>query len=127
MLIKEKRADGLGILSAFLCIVHCRVMPLGLVAVIISKSSFPEREWLDFVFILLAWIGVYGASRHHSGSPINRALWANVLVFSFSLLLHEHFARALYVSLISSLFMIVLHVLHYRKLHQKLDKITEHA
>jgi len=123
MLMKNQWADWLGILSASLCIVHCLILPLVLVAGIVSKSSFPEWEWLDFIFILLAWIGVYGASRHHGAGPINRGLWANVLVFSLSLLLHEHFGWALYVSLASSLFMIVLHVMHYRKFR----KVAEHA
>ena len=123
MLIKNQWADWLGILSASLCIVHCLILPLILVAGIVSKSSYPEWEWLDYIFILLAWIGVYGASRHHSGSLINRALWANVLVFSLSLLLHEYFGWALYVSLASSLCMIVLHALHFRKLH----RVAEHA
>ncbi len=123
MLIKNKWADWLGILSASLCIIHCLILPLVLVAGIVNKSSYPEWEWLDFLFILLAWIGVYGASRHHRASSINRALWANVLVFSFSILLHDYFSWALYVSLASSLFMIVLHALRFRKFH----RVTEHA
>ncbi|MFP4092627.1 MAG: MerC domain-containing protein [Cyclobacteriaceae bacterium] len=121
--MKNQWADWLGILSASLCIVHCLILPIVLVAGMVGKSSFPEWEWLDFIFILLAWIGVYGASRHHRGSTINRLLWANVLIFSFSLLLHEHFSWALFFSLASSLCMIVLHALHYRKLH----KVAEHA
>jgi hydrogenase-4 membrane subunit HyfE len=123
MLIKNKWADWLGILSASLCIIHCLILPLVLVAGMVSKSHYPEWEWLDFLFILLAWIGVYGASRHHGAGPINRGLWANVLVFSLSLLLHENFGWALYVSLASSLGMIILHALHYRKLH----KVAEHT
>lgn len=121
--MKNQWADWLGILSASLCIVHCLILPLVLVAGMVSKGSHPEWAWLDYIFIILAWVGVYGASRHHGASNINRALWANVLVFSLSLLLHEHFGWALYVSLTSSLFMIVLHALHYRKLH----RVAEHA
>ncbi|MEM6841990.1 MAG: MerC domain-containing protein [Bacteroidota bacterium] len=130
--MKNKQADLLGITSAVLCIIYCLLVPILVVFGTINDSLAEQWEYLDLGFILLSGLAVYMATRHegnrhegdrrgYSGHKHNRRLsqqmWATWLVFTVALLLHDLWPPALYISVLSSVGLALLHFRHFRKKH----------
>lgn len=115
--MKSKQADIIGMASAVLCMVHCLLVPLLLIVGVISGSFEGIWEYLDWAFIALAWTAVYSSTRHENNQRISRLLWATLVVFTATLLLHDYWVLALYLSVLSSLILASLHFLHFRKKH----------
>lgn len=115
--MKSRQADILGMFSAILCIIHCLLVPILLIAGLASGSFSGLWEYLDWLFIALAWTAVYTATRHETNRRLARFMWITVSVFSITLLLHEHWVLALYLSMVSSAVLASLHFIHFQKKH----------
>nr|WKN34909.1 MerC domain-containing protein [Tunicatimonas sp. TK19036] len=115
--MKSRQADILGMLSAILCIIHCLLVPVLLIAGLASGSFAGLWEYLDWVFIVLAWTAVYSATRHETNRRLAHFMWGTVCVFSITLLLHEYWILALYLSMASSAVLASLHFIHFQKKH----------
>ncbi|WKN42526.1 MerC domain-containing protein [Tunicatimonas pelagia] len=125
--MKNKQADLLGIASAVLCIIHCLLVPFFILYGLVSESVIDRWEYLDWGFVLLSGLAVYLATRHENDrhedeQPENRRqlprqMWAVWLVFTITLLLHDVWAPALYISVLSSVGLVWLHFQHFRKKH----------
>lgn len=112
----RKNADLLGMSSSVLCILHCLLLPLLLLA-----GSFSDHlhRWalLDYTFILLAGVAVFFSTRPLKSSRLRVGLWLSWLGFSVAILLHAHYAVALYASVFSSLLLAFFHFASYRAKH----------
>ena len=112
----QKKADVLGISSSMLCIIHCLLFPALILAG--NFSDYWHRwEVLDYFFILFAALAVYASTRRLKSGFIRSGLWWSLLCFSASVLLHEHYSSALFVSLTASLSLVFFHMASYREKH----------
>ena len=113
ILSRQKGADLVGISSSILCIIHCLLFPLLLVA-----GNFTDH-WhsVDYVFILLAGVAVFFSARRLSNVFIRTGLWIGWVGFSAAILLHGQYAEALYASVLASVLLAFLHIASYREKH----------
>jgi hypothetical protein len=118
--MKAKQADILGIVSAGLCIIHCLLIPFLIVYGVSTENFFSSWEYLDWGFISLSGLAVILATRHEKNQLFTWLMWSSLLIFTFALLLHEHWPPALYLSVVSSLGLAILHLLHFRNKEHKL-------
>ncbi len=115
---KYKQADLLGVVSAVLCLVHCIAVPVLLVLGVLSEGLWAHTAFLDYIFIGLALMAVYFATRNHETTRrVRIGLWSSTALFSLAILLHDWFAFALYLSVAASIALVVFHVLNYRHRH----------
>ena len=114
ILSRRNGADLVGIGSAVLCIAHCLLLPLLLVV-----GSFSDH-WhsVDYLFILLAGVAVFFSARRLNQTFLRTSLWISWLTFSGAILLHDRYAGALYVSLLASVALALLHLASYRAKHR---------
>ena len=112
----RKHSDLIGIGSSVLCIIHCLLLPVLVLAGSLSGEAH-RWEWLDYSFIVLATVAVYSATRRLRSRFLRRGLWLSLLCFSGAILFHEHHPAALYVSVFSSLLLVIFHIGSYRKKH----------
>lgn len=108
-------ADRLGMLNAFICLMHCLALPM--LATIGSISSLLlESIWLDLLFIAISYFAVYRASRKVPPSPTLRRLWLWASVFAVALIMgHLGYLFFDYVSYFSSVMLAWTHFKHYRE------------
>ena len=112
----RKNPDLLGIGSSVLCIIHCLLLPVLVLAGSLSGDTH-RWAWLDYGFIALATVAVYSSTRRLKSTFLRRGLWLSLLVFSGAILFHEHHPAALYVSVLSSLLLMFFHLSSYRAKH----------
>lgn len=112
----RKNSDLIGIGSSVLCIVHCLLLP---VLVLFGSLSGDTHRWagLDYGFILLATVAVFYSTRRLRSPFLRRGLWLTLLVFSGAIVFHEHHPAALYISVASSLLLVLFHIGSYREKH----------
>lgn len=130
--MKNKQADLLGIASAGLCIIHCLLVPIFILYGLVSEPAVDRWEYLDWGFILLSGLAVYLATRHEydrsegdrNGNDyherdrrLSLRMWITWVIFTVALLLHDFWAPALYISVLSSAGLAWLHLQHFRKKH----------
>lgn len=118
MLLSDKKADTIGILSSLLCVVHCLMLPVLVLGGLLHEEWALHAEWVDYLFILLAVGAVFFASRQADTYSLKVGMWLTVSWFSLSILLHDMFATALYSSMAASVVLVVLHSINFRQ-HQQ--------
>ncbi len=116
MSLIRKNADILGIISSVLCIIHCLAIPVIIAFGMISNSfgHHHHYHWLDYIFVGLAAFAVYYASLKAANNTLKIGLWLSLVVFSSGIFLHEVSHDFLYLSLVGSLALVVLHIFNYR-------------
>ncbi|MGB3778981.1 MAG: MerC domain-containing protein [Tunicatimonas sp.] len=112
----RKNSDLIGIGSSVLCIIHCLLLPVLILAGSLTGDTH-RWAWLDYLFILLATLAVFYSTRRLKSTFLRRGLWLTLVVFSGSIVFHEHHPAALYISVASSLLLVVLHLGSYREKH----------
>ena len=112
----RKNSDLIGIGSSVLCIIHCLLLPVLILAGSLAGDTH-RWAWLDFVFVFLATLAVYYSTRRLKSAWLRRGLWLTLLVFSVAIVFHEHHPASLYVSVASSLLLVALHIGSYREKH----------
>ena len=140
--IKHINSDFIGAMSAFLCIIHCMIVPIlmGVHSVYyagdalasvshIEHSStslsldsanfltmFESLHWhnLDYFFILITLIAVFFATRKSIVSWVKTALWSAAILFVVSILLEESVNGIEYLAYFASALLIVFHFLNQR-------------
>lgn len=70
----HQRLDSGGIVAAGVCLLHCALMPLVVLAAPAIGLTVPDGEWLHLPLVLTAvLIGIYamfaGVTRHHQKLP----------------------------------------------------------
>ena len=112
----RKNSDLIGIGSSVLCIVHCLLLPVLILAGSLAGDAH-RWAWLDYLFILLATLAVFYSTRRLKSDLLRRGFWLTLLVFSVAIVFHEYHPASLYVSVASSLLLVVFHVSSYREKH----------
>ncbi len=112
----RKNSDLIGIGSSVLCIIHCLLLPVLILAGSLTGDAH-RWVWLDYLFVMLATLAVFYSTRRLKSLFLRRGLWLTLLVFSGALVFHEHHPTALYVSVASSLLLVIFHIGSYREKH----------
>jgi MerC mercury resistance protein len=108
------RADYIGIMGSFLCLIHCIATPFLLMSSAWLKQSESFHS-LDYVFIAVNIVAVYFASRnHHSTSLISKSLWVFLGIFTVAILFEESGTFFEYLGYFASLGLITTHFLNIR-------------
>lgn len=135
--IKYLNSDFIGAMSAFLCIIHCAIVPIlmGVHSVyyagdVLASTSHTEHShssldffslfegshWhaLDYFFIVITLIAVFFATRKSVISWITAGLWSCAALFVGSILLEESIDGIEYLAYLASALLIVFHILNQR-------------
>lgn len=117
------KSDVIGISASFACIIHCVATPAMVsLGYFLNFSIFGQWPFLDYVFILLAVIAVSVSVKSTKHRLLKVAFWTVLFIFSLSILVHDYYVAAHYISLGSSIILIFLHVLHWKMtLKEKLN------
>ena len=131
--IKTINSDIIGAISAFLCIIHCAIVPIlmGVHSVYYAgdvlasnndhlhshfslTSFFEDAHWhsLDYFFIAITLIAVFFASRRSLFSWIKIGLWSCASLFIASILLENIIEGIEYLAYLASAMLIVFHLLN---------------
>ncbi|KEO74421.1 MerC domain-containing protein [Anditalea andensis] len=114
-LISQSKSDFIGISASIACIVHCLAAPaLVSIGYIFNYTILGHWHILDYFFIVIAVIAVYFSTRNSPSSRLKYLFWIIVSMFSLSILLHERYEGLEVITLLSSIFLIILHYLHHR-------------
>ncbi len=121
MVIKNQRlfSDYLGIISSFLCIVHCLIAPAVFSLQFLFLSTSSSFEIIEYLFVGLSLIAVIFSSKRFKRVFSKATLWVTFFVFASSIFYHEAFPP--YVSYLSSAILILLHFqnIFYKKIFAK--------
>jgi hypothetical protein len=83
------QSDKAGIASAFLCTIHCLIIPVLLLvrAPLANNTQLPEW-WsrLDYVFLLISFLAVYHSAAHTRRKEIKVALWIFWAILAISII-----------------------------------------
>lgn len=122
-----KNADTLGIISSFLCLIHCISLPI-LISVkpVAAKFIDEDLQFLEYIFLGVSLIAVYFATR--SSHVTRRIKWAFYIIFALftlGIFLEESFVWLTYLAYAGSAGLIVMHIINIR--HGIRCAIPEHS
>lgn len=148
--IKHLNSDFIGAISAFLCIIHCAIVPIlmGFHSVyyagdvlashtedlhnhpVDSFHFFEGAHWhsLDYFFIIITLVAVYFATRTSVVYWIKIGLWSCASLFIVSILLEDSIVGIEYLAYLASALLIVFHLLNQRlgkKINLSTTKLEE--
>jgi len=78
-------ADKLGATSAILCIAHCIAVP----TLLAMGIGFISNPIIAYLFIAIAFISIYKATKDVNTKPISIFLWLSFIGFVVSMLLEN--------------------------------------
>lgn len=112
----RSKYDKFGILSSFLCIIHCTIWPIAFA--LLANVHHPFSHALDFLFVAVSLVAVYFSSKNSSSLFIKSALWLSVCVFISGVVLEHYYIMGKNIALIGSAGLIIFHffnIRHYKK------------
>lgn len=136
--IQTINSDIVGAVSAFLCIIHCAIVPvlMGIHSTYYASSTLTSSmeeghlhtdasNWVtfldtshwhiaDYFFILITLIAVFFATRKSKIHWIKIGLWSSAVIFIASILLEETVIGVEYLAYLASASLIVFHLLNQR-------------
>jgi hypothetical protein len=149
--VKTINSDFIGAISAFLCIIHCSIVPIlmGFHSVYYAGDAlasnshtehlhahsdldslhfFEGSHWhsLDYFFIVITLVAVFFATRTSVVSWIKIGLWSCASLFIVSILLEESIVGIEYLAYLASALLIIFHFLNQRlgkKIKLNVDEI----
>jgi uncharacterized BrkB/YihY/UPF0761 family membrane protein len=123
--LRSLYADYAGIVAAVVCLIHCLAAPLVLGAAAHGHSHshdhahaadvwYLHRGW-DFVFLAVGLFAVWYSSQHSQQRWMNRLLWGSFGFLALSVLLEASGSFFRYLVYLSSLILVVAHLLQLRR------------
>lgn len=109
-------ADYLGILSAFVCLIHCLAAPLlmGAAAHLHEHQSlFLWQEW-NYLFLGLGLLAVWWSSRHTHHRLMRVGMWTTFGFLAAAVLMETYAEELHYLVYAASMGLIVAHVINLR-------------
>ena len=113
----SNKADYVGITGSILCIIHCLITPVLVLAGSFTQHSALRVGYLslDYVFIGVNILAVSFATRHYAPVAIKRSLWGFLALFSLALLLEDTAPLFEYVAYGASAGLVITHLLNIRQ------------
>lgn len=113
--VHHRFADGLGLINTVLCILHCTALPV----LVLLGAGFLEHPWVDALFVLIAGLAVWWATRGGTSRPVALLMWSALVLFALAMAL-EHRMHVLHeVGLVASGLLLVGHLLNLRHKHMR--------
>jgi hypothetical protein len=103
-------ADKLGVISAFLCIIHCLAVP----ALLTLGIGFLSNPIIAFLFIIIAFISIYRATNRKFTEGICVFLYVAFVGFVICILLEERAEIFEYGMFVFSISIIIGHIYNMR-------------
>ncbi len=130
--ISSQSADMLGVSASVLCLIHCLAFPMMIsMGFIFGHDEHHDHaqghihwHWMDFLFVFLAVWAVINAVKSTNSKAIKIALWSAVTFFSVGVLLHDVYEWMIYISLLSSIALVIIHIINW-KFHRKCNVIVK--
>ncbi|MDX2302563.1 MAG: MerC domain-containing protein [Microscillaceae bacterium] len=111
-------SDKIGMISSFLCLVHCLTVPVLLsFQPVLAEFITEDLFYLEYIFLALSFVAVYYSARNASFF-IKVSFGIVLTVFSVSLLLEHHLDWMRYLTYLGSLGLIVTHLINYYRCRQ---------
>lgn len=108
---KTKNYDLLGVTAAFLCLVHCMVLPL----LIFIPLGIAHNSYIDILFLLPGIWSVYKTTKHSDSAIVAGLLWVSVALIALSILLHMLFHWHTPLVYIGAVGLIAGHLINFRQ------------
>ena len=81
------KSDLIGASASGLCLIHCLATPLIFVAKTCTATcctGAPDWwRWIDFIFLIVAFIAIYQSSKHSNSKWIKTSLWGGWVALLF--------------------------------------------
>ena len=119
--IVNEKADYIGITGSVLCIIHCLITPILLVASNLMTQRSALRIGflsLDYVFIGVNIMAVYFATRHFAVPAVRVALWSFLTVFAVAIILEDVNPAFEYLGYAASVGLVATHLINIRQHRQ---------
>ena len=104
-------SNCLGIAGSFLCLIHCLASPL----LMIIGMNFLLNPYVKYIFLMMSFGAIYDATRHNTDIKTASFLWVSFTIFLFSTLFMEEFEWLHIISYISSVLVIIGHIINLIK------------
>lgn len=114
----NKNADTIGIISSFLCLVHCIALPV-LISVqpVLIGFIAEDLHFLEYIFLGLSFVAVYFATRNTSRT-ISILFYIVLSAFTLGIVLEETLGWMKYLGYIGSVGLILTHIYNIRYHYQ---------
>lgn len=110
------KSDWLGISAAGLCLIHCMVFPIIVLAGGAINEEFHDKwHFLDFIFLAIGFIAVRYSSRSTHYTWIKWMMWITYITLSLALIFRESLYWLEYLSYAASLGLITVHIINIYK------------
>lgn len=88
--IEKSKADAIGIIASSLCLIHCVATPFLFIAKACAVSCCASSatpywwKWIDYLFIVIAFVAIYYATKNSTKKWVKVALWVSwgILLFT---------------------------------------------
>lgn len=111
----RKNSDLFGIVSSSLCLIHCIAFPVFFAFSSLSVGFIDHHvHWLEYIFVLLAIMAVYYSTSKITSKGIKSSMWVSISIFGTAMLMHELSEIFIYISILASIGLVVLHIINYR-------------
>ena len=109
-------ADYLGILSAFICLLHCLAGPLLLGAAmhLHDHSSFVLWQEWNYLFLVFGFGAVWWSSKHTHSRILRIGLWVTFGLLALAVGLENYAEKLHYLVYFSSVGLIIAHIFNLR-------------
>lgn len=111
-----KNSDSIGIISSFLCLIHCISLPI-LISIqpVTAEFIHEDLEFLEYIFLGVSLIAVYFSTRSpHVTRQIKIAFYIIFTLFALGIFFEEQLAWLTYLAYAGSAGLIVMHVINLR-------------
>jgi len=108
----QENSDLVGIFSSSLCLIHCLLLPI--IANLLAHSEIGEEGFVDYAFLVLAFIAIWYSIKPHTSNFIKKMLWVAFIILSFGILTEDIFSFSEYLAYFASFSLIFLHYFNFR-------------
>lgn len=106
--------DWIGISSATLCLLHCLLAPLMMIALKASAEFIRTVEFLNYIFLLVSFWSVFRVSQKQLPAYLLTILWGSFGGIVVSIVFESEFSWLSYLNYTSAVGLITGHLLHIR-------------
>ncbi len=110
------KSNGIGALASSICLVHCMATPFIFIAQTCSASCCESTpiwwQWIDYIFLGIAFLAVYHSARTTTNKLIGIGLWISWIALLFVILNEkiDWFTLSQHTIYFPALSLIVLHI-----------------
>lgn len=104
-------SDYVGLLSSFLCLAHCLIIPVVLSLQLFSfgfLKTIEGNHYFDYSFLIISTVAVYYSAKRFNDKLTSILLWSSLFTLAASILFHEVIPQS--IAYLSSIVLIGIHL-----------------